>query len=317
MVGKKIALVIRDNLSWMSLIVLFALFASINPNFLGTASIKNILFSAAPLLVVSFGVTFVLIIGSIDLSVGAICSCACVIYGMTFQTLGNWSMLAAVLFGLVAGVLNGLLFVWLRIPSFIVTLSTMSLWKCAALILVNGAPKGIPLKLWKSLAWSKLGLGIFPIFFFLALIVLAFYFILQSRTPFGRSLFAIGANERAARMFGLKINSAKIWAFILSGAGAGLAGAFFSVQLKSALPTIGDSLTLMAVAAVALGGTPLTGGSGSVLRSFLGALLVLTIQNGLNAIAVDPFWQQIVFGALAIFAVYLNSEKGGRSLIVK
>jgi ribose transport system permease protein len=317
MVGKKIALVVRDNLSWMSLIVLFVLFASINPNFIGTASIKNILYSAAPLLVVSFGVTFVLMIGSIDLSVGAICSCACVIYGMTFPTLGNMSMLAAILFGLIAGVVNGLLFVWLRIPSFIVTLSTMSLWKCLALIIVNGAPKGIPLKLWKSLAWSKIGFGVFPIFFVLALVLLVLCFILQSRTPFGRSIFAVGANERAARMFGIKINSTKLWAFILAGVGSGIAGAFFSIQLKSSLPTIGDSLTLMAVAAVALGGTPLTGGSGSVLRSFLGAILVLTIQNGLNAVAVDAFWQQIVFGALAIFAVYLNSEKGGRSLVVK
>jgi ribose/xylose/arabinose/galactoside ABC-type transport system permease subunit len=123
--------------------------------------------------------------------------------------------------------------------------------------------------------------------------------------------YKIGANERAARMHGLNVTATKIGVFVLPGAGAGLAGAIYSTQLKSSIPTIGDPLTLMAMAAVALGGTPLTGGKGSVLKTLLGAILVMTIQNGLNIIAVDAFWQQIVFGALMIFALYLNSEKGG------
>ncbi len=309
--------VIRDNLSWISLIVLFVLFASMNPNFVGAASLTNILSSAAPLLAISLGVTFVLLVGSVDLSVGAICSCACVITGTLFEFAGNWSIPIAIAFGAVAGAINGLLFVLLRIPSFIVTLSTMSLWKCIALILVGGAPQGIPLRLWKALAWAKLRIGIVPVLFLGALIVLGLFYIAQSRTAFGRSLFAVGANERAARMFGVNVMSTKTLAFVFSGIGSGLAGAIYAVQLKSSLPAIGDPLTLMAIAAVALGGTPLTGGRGSVLRSLLGALVVLVIQNGLNAIGVDPFWQQIVFGALTILAVYLNSERGGRSLVVK
>jgi ribose/xylose/arabinose/galactoside ABC-type transport system permease subunit len=308
---------ILDNLPWLSLIVLLGVFTSINPRFMGAYSLANIFMVAAPLLTLSFGATFVIMAGSIDLSVGAIVSAACVIYGTLFPILGNWSILAAVLFGFVAGGVNGLLFTWLRIPSFIVTLSTLSLWKSVALLLVGGGAKGIPMKLWKGLAWADLSLGIVPLLFLISLVVFAVFYFVQSKTAFGRSVFAIGANERAARMCGLKVNSAKFWAYVASGIGSGLAGAFYSIELKTSLATIGDPLTLLSIAAVVLGGTPLTGGRGSVLRTVLGAMLVIIIQNGLNTVALDVYWQQIVFGAFVIFAVFLNSEKGGRTLIVK
>ena len=308
---------ILDNLPWLFLVALLGVFTSINPRFLGEYSLANIFLAAAPLLALSFGATYVIMAGSIDLSVGAIVSAACVIYGMTFPILGNWSILVAVLFGFVAGSVNGLLFTWLRIPSFIVTLCTLSLWKSVALLLVGGGAKGIPMKLWKGLAWADLALGIVPLLFLISLVVFGLYYFVQSRTAFGRSIYAIGANERAARMCGLKVNSTKFWAYVLSGIGSGLAGAFYSIELKTSLATIGDPLTLLSIAAVVLGGTPLTGGRGSVLRTLLGAMLVIIIQNGLNTVALDVYWQQIVFGAFVILAVFLNSEKGGRTLIVK
>ena len=308
---------ILDNLPWLFLIALLGVFTSINPRFLGAYSLANIFLVAAPLLSLSFGATYVIMAGSIDLSVGAIVSAACVIYGTTFPILGNWSIIVAVLFGFVAGSVNGLLFTWLRIPSFIVTLSTLSLWKSVALLIVGGGAKGIPMKLWKGLAWADLALGIVPLLFLISLVVFALFYFVQSKTAFGRSVFAIGANERAARMCGLKVNSTKFWAYVLSGIGSGLAGAFYSIELKTSLATIGDPLTLLSIAAVVLGGTPLTGGRGSVLRTLLGAMLVIIIQNGLNTVALDVYWQQIVFGAFVILAVFLNSEKGGRTLIIK
>ena len=308
---------ILDNLPWLTLIALLGVFTAINPRFIGAYSLSNIFLAAAPLLTLSFGATFVILTGSIDLSVGAVVSAACVIYGMTFPVIGNWSILVAVLFGFVAGGLNGLLFIWLKIPSFIVTLAALSLWKSVALLIVGGGAKGIPMKLWKGLAWADLALGILPLLFLISLIVFAVFYFIQSKTALGRSVFAVGANERAARMFGLKVNSAKFWAFVLSGIGSGLAGAFYSIELKTSLATVGDSLTLLSIAAVVLGGTPLTGGRGSVLRTLLGAMLVIIIQNGLNTVALDVYWQQIVFGAFVILAVFLNSEKGGRTLITK
>jgi ribose/xylose/arabinose/galactoside ABC-type transport system permease subunit len=273
--------------------------------------------ASAPLLALSFGATFVILTGSIDLSVGAIVSASCVIFGTTFPVLGNWSILVALVFGFVAGSINGLLFIWLKIPSFIVTLSTLSLWKSVALLLVGGGAKGIPMKLWKGLAWANVELGIVPLLFLISLVVFVIFYFVQLKTPLGRSVFAVGANERAARMFGLKVNSTKFWAYVFSGVGSGLAGAFYSIELKTSLATIGDPLTLMSIAAVVLGGTPLTGGRGSVSRTLLGALLVIIIQNGLNTVALDVYWQQIVFGAFTILAVFLNSEKGGRNLIIK
>ncbi len=308
---------ILDNLPWLTLIALLGVFTAINPRFIGAYSLSNIFLAAAPLLTLSFGATFVILTGSIDLSVGAVVSAACVIYGMTFPVIGNWSILVAVLFGFVAGGLNGLLFIWLKIPSFIVTLAALSLWKSVALLIVGGGAKGIPMKLWKGLAWADLALGILPLLFLISLIVFAVFYFIQSKTALGRSVFAVGANERAARMFGLKVNSAKFWAFVLSGIGSGLAGAFYSIELKTSLATVGDPLTLLSIAAVVLGGTPLTGGRGSVLRTLLGAMLVIIIQNGLNTVALDVYWQQIVFGAFVILAVFLNSEKGGRTLITK
>ncbi len=309
--------VFLNNLPWLLLIVLLGLFTSINPRFIGPDSLENILMVAAPLLILSFGATFVIMTGSIDLSVGAVVSASCVIFGITFPVLGNWSIVAAIAFGFVAGSVNGLLFTWLKIPSFIVTLSTLALWKSVALVLVGGGAKGIPMTLWKGLAWGDLVLGIVPFLFLVSLVAFAMFYFIQTKTAFGRSIYAVGANERAARMFGLKVSSTKLWAYVASGIASALAGALYSIELKTSQPTIGDPLTLLSIAAVVLGGTPLTGGRGSVLRTFLGALLVIIIQNGLNTVALDPYWQQIVFGAFTILAVFLNSERGGRVFIVK
>lgn len=197
------------------------------------------------------------------------------------------------------------------------TLSTLALWKSVALVLVGGGAKGIPMTLWKGLAWGDLVLGIVPFLFLVSLVAFAMFYFIQTKTAFGRSIYAVGANERAARMFGLKVSSTKLWAYVASGIASALAGALYSIELKTSQPTIGDPLTLLSIAAVVLGGTPLTGGRGSVLRTFLGALLVIIIQNGLNTVALDPYWQQIVFGAFTILAVFLNSERGGRVFIVK
>lgn len=314
---KTTAQTVIDNLPWLLLVALVAVFTAVNPRFIGPNSLANLFSAAAPLLCLSLGATFVIITGSIDLSVGAIVSAACVIYGTTFPVLGNWSMIVAVLFGFAAGSVSGLLFTWLKIPSFIVTLAASALWGSVALIMVGGGAKGIPMQLWKALRWADVSVGVVPLLFLISLVVFALYYFVQSKTAVGTAFFAVGGSERAARMFGLKVSSTKFWAFALSGVGSALAGAFYSIQLKTSIASIGGPLTLLAIASVVIGGTPLTGGRGSVLRTLLGALLVVIIQNGLNVAAVDPYWQQIVFGAFTILAVYLNSERGGRNLIVK
>lgn len=309
--------IIMNSFSTISIVLVVILFTTINPNFLGAINVKNILVDSAPLLVVAIGVTFVLLIGSVDLSVGAICSCACVFTGLWISKIGNIIIPLVLLFGLFAGLLNGLLFATLKIPSFIVTLCTMNIWNCVALLVSQGMPTGIPIEKWGIIRWVKISVGIIPLLFILAIVYLILFYIVQEKTRLGKSIYAIGANQRAARIIGINISQTTLYPFIFSGLGAALSGIFYSLILKSSLPTIGNPLTLMAMAAVALGGTPLTGGRGSVLRTVLGVFLVIIIQNGLNVIAVDAFWQQIVFGTVVIFSVYLNSDKTGRSLIVK
>lgn len=306
-----------DFFSFASIIFMVILFTTLNPNFLGVINIKNILTDSVPLLVVATGVTFVLLIGSVDLSVGAVCSCACVFTGLWISKYGNIIILFVLLFGIFAGALNGILFTKLKIPSFIVTLCTMNIWNCVALLISNGKPEGIPIEKWPLIRWAKISWGIVPFLFVLAILFLVFFYIIQAKTRLGKSIYAVGANQRAARMFGISIQTTTMFPFIFSGFGAALSGVFYALILKSSLPTIGNALTLTAMAAVALGGTPLTGGRGSVLRTLLGVFLVMIIQNGLNVIAVDAFWQQIVFGVIVIFSVYLNSDKNLRSLIVK
>ena len=303
--------------STVSIVFMILLFTMLKPSFLGPLNIKNILTDSAPLLVVATGVTFVLLIGSVDLSVGAICSCSCVFTGLWIAKFGNAIIPLVLLFGIACGLLNGILFTKLKIPSFIVTLCTMNIWNCVALLISKGRPEGIPIEKWGLIRWAKISWGIIPFLFVLSLVFLALFYLVQTKTPLGKSIYAAGANQRAARIAGINIIKATLFPFVFSGVGAALAGIFYTLILKSSLPTIGNPLTLTAMAAVALGGTPLTGGRGSVLRTVLGVFLVMIIENGLNVIAVDAFWQQIVFGTIVIFAVYLNSDKNIRGLIVK
>ncbi len=143
------------------------------------------------------------------------------------------------------------------------------------------------------------------------------YHLYQSRTATGKTMMALGANERAARLIGLNINKAKIMAFMFSGLGAAISGMFFAVKLKSGIPTVGEQYNLIAIASDALGGVALTGGRGYLPMVILGVGLITVIQNGMNVIAVDGFWQQIVFGLLVLLAIYMNSDRARRDLVVK
>lgn len=300
------------------LILVVAGFTAITPAFISPFNIRNILTDAAPLLMVSGALTFVLLLGCIDLSTGSIISCACVVSGLYIGQTGSPAMLGMMLvMGLAAGLLNGFVYTQLRVPTFVATLCTAAIWQCAALLLSGGAPKGIPIKLWKTIAWSKNTVLGMPVMFVLALAFLAVLYFIQSRTPTGKTIFAVGANEKAARMMGLKTTWAKLAAFTLTGVGASLAGVFYAIKLRSSLPTVGSNLTLMAIASVVLGGTTLTGGIGSVARTVVGVFLVIALQNGLNVVGVDAFWQQIVFGLLVIVAIILNTDKSGRDIVIK
>jgi ribose/xylose/arabinose/galactoside ABC-type transport system permease subunit len=308
---------IMDYISCLSLIALVILFTSINKNFLNAINISNLLTDLAPLLAIGCGVTFVLLIGSIDLSIGAIASCSAVLLTVLLPKVGIMAYLITLIYGMTAGFINGVIYTKVKIPSFIATLGAMSVWQSVAYVLSKGAPLQIKVPEWGYIAWVKIKFGVFSLPLIISLIVLAIFYIVQTKTKLGKHAFAIGANERAARIAGVNTTLIKIGVFSICGLCSALSGIFLAAKLKSGIPTVGEPFTLMAVAAVALGGTSLSGGKGGVIGTILGVALVIVIQNGMNFIAVDALWQQIVFGILIILAVYITTDRKGRNIVIK
>ena len=309
--------VLKEYIGYIVALVLLIAITTINPAFTSPINISNILTDMSALLLFSIGVTFILLIGSIDLSIGAMSSCACVLFAVTLERLGWMGMVLALAFGIIAGLMGGLLYVKLKIPSFIATFGTMSLWQSFALIIAQGAPQQIQKDFWGYTQWFKFKIGIVPMPFIIAMVIFLILLVVEKKTKFGRSLYAIGGNESAARMAGLNVEGTKIITFILMGLFSAMAGIFFAANLKSGIPTVGDSFTLTAIAAVALGGTSMSGGKGGLVRTLAGVILVILIQNGMNVIGVGVFWQKITFGCIILIALYITTDRKRRDLVVK
>jgi len=313
-------------ISFLAIFILVLVFTAMDKSFVNQANLKNLLSDTAPLMVMAAGMTFVILLGSIDLSTGAVCSVANVLVVKYIAEFSDkmenvyiaaaLAYLIAVAFGLFAGLIIGVLQAKLKLPSFIASLGLMSVWKSVAL-LITEAPVSIPKKSWGTIGWSRINFGLIGLPLVLALSLIIFYYILQTKTVFGKSVMAIGGNERAARMAGMNINKTKILAFVLNGFCAALGGIFLAAKLKSSAPTVGDSFTLLVIASVALGGTALLGGKGSLLGTILGVFTVSIIRNGMNIVGVDVFWQNIVFGLVVLCAIAITSDRSGRSLVVK
>lgn len=313
--GGKIQLI--DLLKFVSLLLLIIMFTLINNKFVSTYNLSNILADICPLLLISCGATFVLLMGSIDLSIGSICSCAAVIFVLVLQQNAVLAYFAAIAFGALAGFINGVVFAKVKVPSFIVTLGAMSVWQSAAYLLSGGKAIQITKVNWTDIGWVSIKFGVLSVPLFISLVFLFIMYIVQSRTKTGVQAFAVGANEGAARIAGVNINFIKIMMFVICGICCGLTGIFVSAKLKAGIPTVGDNYTLLGVAAAVLGGTSLSGGKGGVLYTLLGSLLVIVIQNGMDISAVTPHWKMIVFGILVILAVFITTDRKQRNLIMK
>ncbi|MDR0886609.1 MAG: ABC transporter permease [Clostridiales Family XIII bacterium] len=313
----KVIKVVKEYISYPVAIALFIIIAVINPMFASANNLSNILSDMSALLLLSIGVTFVLLIGSIDLSIGAMSSCACVIFAMTIPNMGWMGLILALLFGTAAGLVSGVIYVKTKIPSFITTFGTMSVWQSLALIISKGAPQQISGHYREYVIWFRDKIGIIPVPFIIAAVVFIIFLVIEKKTKFGRTLYAIGGNESTARTVGMNIDATKIAVFGLMGLLSALAGIFFACNMRSGIPTVGEPFTLSAIAAVALGGTSLSGGKGGLLRSFAGVLLVILIQNGMNVIGVGVFWQKITFGAIILIAIFVTTDRKQRDLVVK
>jgi ribose/xylose/arabinose/galactoside ABC-type transport system permease subunit len=317
---------IQKYFSFATILLLVIIFTILQPNFLNSANVVNLLSDSAPLMIMAAGMTPILLLGSIDLSIGAMCSVGNVFVLFLMMQFANNSsntvviILVAILFTTIFGILSGLLLgaihVKLKVPSFIASLAFMSIWKSVAL-LISPAPEALPKKLYPSIEWYSLHLGPIGLPLILAVILIVVFYIVLTRTPLGKGIYAIGANERAARIAGIKVDQYKIIAFAMNGFCATLGAVFLMAKSKSAAPTVGDAFTLMVISAVVLGGTSLIGGAGNILKTIIGVFVVAIIKNGMNMVGVNVYWQKIVYGIIILIAIAISVDRSSRNYVVK
>lgn len=298
------------------LIGLVILIGTLQRSFLTVDTLLVVMADTATLFILAAGITFVVMLGGIDLSIQAVASLSSVIVAVTLSRIGYWAFPMTLLLGILTGAFSGIVHVWLRIPSFIVTLATSGVVAAAALLLSQERSITIGETGRAYLTWiTGRTLGI-PSVILIGALVACIGIWLQRYTPFGRYSTAIGAGEAATLASGVKVNRQKVIAYSLSAGLAALAGILLTGRLSSGSPTLANELLLPAIAAVVVGGTSITGGAGGIGRTVIGALIISVVRVGMTFVGVDIFAQQIVFGVVLILAVAVTIDRT-KILIVK
>ncbi|MDB5037447.1 MAG: sugar transporter permease [Bacteriovoracaceae bacterium] len=283
----------------------FALAALFVPRFFDVQNLSSIVVQIAPVGVIAVGMTFVIITGGIDLSVGSLVAMISVLMAGP----GNYPLvvmlLLALFWGLLAGTANGLMVSAGRLSAFIVTLSSMAIAKGIALWISNTEEKVIQDPLFHLIGSEKFfGLPL-PLWIFLAIVIIGQ--IVLSRTVFGKRVFAVGSNPIAALNAGISVNHIRFFVYLISGFCAAISAVIISSRLNISTPTVGDFYELDAIAAVIIGGTSLFGGRGSVIGTLIGVLIFGIITNFLNLSGASPHMQRIAKGAVILIAVLMQS----------
>jgi ribose transport system permease protein len=293
-------------------LAVFAILSLLTNAFATTRNMLNVLDQASQVGLAALGVTMTIIAGSFDLSLGAIFAAsgcaAAIVAGFGYPELG---LLTGILLGLLLGISNGLIITKLRINSFVATLATALIIQGIAYVLTNGLLIQIRDERFSTLGRGYL-LGIkYPIFVFFGFAIVVWF--LLSRTTLGRYIYAIGGNEEAARLSGIRTDLIRTLTFAISGLSAGIAGVIGASRISTGQANVGDSITLSAIAAVVIGGTSILGGEGAIWRTLFGVLLLQLISNGMNILNIAPFYQKIVQGTIILFAVALDALRQRRS----
>lgn len=311
MVSVKGKNLLREMGPLIGLIVLFIVIAVMNDRFVSPSNLSNLLRQVSINALISFGMTFVILTGGIDLSVGSILALSSALLasmisgGMTPEV----AILFSALIGLGLGIINGVIIAYGNVAPFIATLATMTIYRGATLVYTNGNPiSGLSDEaFFIGLGQGDVsGLPIPAIIMMIAFFIL--YFVL-TKTPLGRQTYAVGGNEKVSYIAGIKIDRVKIVAYAITGLLCALAGAVLTSRLNSAQPTAGTGYELDAIAAVVLGGTSLAGGKGRITGTLIGALIIGTLNNGLNILNVSSFYQQVVKGIVILLAVLMDRKK--------
>jgi erythritol transport system permease protein len=315
----------------VALALLVVVFSSLSPAFLTQGNLVMLAKHVALNAILALGMTFVVLSGGIDLSVGSIAGLAGMTAGwllhdgLVLRPLGVVVYFSApsvivigLLVGIAVGALNGFLVVRARVAPFIATLGTMYVARGAALLLSGGAtfPNLVGRAEVGNTGFTLLGTGTFlrlpaPIWIMAAMgIVFAF---VAARTPFGRRVYAVGDNERAAALVGIRVARVKLAVYMMSGFCAALTGLIIASQLQAAHPATGETFELSAIAAVVLGGTSLSGGRGSVGGTLVGAFVIGVLNDGLVLLGVSQFWQIVIKGVVIVAAVVVDQLAARRA----
>ena len=300
---------IKRNLGILvALVALCVVLSFATSAFLTSKNIMNVLQQISTNGMIAFGMTYVILLGGIDLSVGSVVALSGVM-SMALMARSGWglvpALLAGVLIGTVIGLIDGFFITKVNMPAFIVTLAMMNIARGFALITTSGKPIYVQDDRLLIIGNGKL-LENVPLQAVYMLIIFALLFVVLNYTKYGRHLYATGGNIEAARFSGINVNRVQLTAYIISGTVSGFAGVLTAARLYSALPSMGEGAEMNAIAAVVLGGTMMTGGSGTLGGTLIGALIIGVMNNGLNLMGVSSYWQDVAKGVIIILAIYMD-----------
>ena len=297
----------------IAMLVLVVALSLASPMFLSTSNLMSILRQAAVYVIMGLGMSFVMMTGGVDLSQGSLLALIGVISAYIVQNVGSipLAILASVVVGALIGSVNGSIIACLNIPPFIATLASMYLCRGLTLVITQASPIVLTNDAFKWIGTgSLLGLPV-PVYIFLVAAA-AGQFIL-SYTATGRFILAVGSNQEAARLSGIKTRWNKCKAYILSGIMVSIAGVVYVSRLGAAQATAGQSYEMEAIAAAVLGGTSVMGGEGTVFGTVLGAIVVAIVRNAMVLLEISTYYQQIVTGAVILIAVIIDTQRKARA----
>ena len=310
--------------AYIAVIALIIFFSFANDNFLTTTSIITMIRHVALNAIVAIGITFVILTGGIDLSIGSIIGFSGMVagglifeginlgfLGITIYPSVPLIILITLIIGILIGMFNGILITKFNVPAFIATMGTMYIIRGFALLRSDGRtfPNLVGSEALGNTGFPQFGFGTFlgipyPI---IMLIILAIFTVYASKkTPFGRHIYAVGGNENAAKLSGIKVAQVKTTAYMISGGCAALVGLIITSQLQAAHPATGEAYEMNAIAASVLGGTSLAGGRGSIGGAVLGAFVIGILNDGMVMMGVSSFWQRVIRGVVIILAVIID-----------
>ncbi|WP_378148451.1 ABC transporter permease [Cnuibacter sp. UC19_7] len=292
-----------------ALVLLFILGVVLQPNFAQSGNLLSVGQQISQIGIMAIGATFVIINGEIDLSVGSIYALSAITTGMAITAGVAWPL--AILIGLIvavaAGILNGLAVVLLGVPSFIVTLGSLSVFRGITLLISDGAPISLSSDQPGVAEFTLIGqgrlFGVVPMQLIIFAVIAAIGIVLLSRSRLGFNTYAVGGNQEAARLVGINVKRVKLTAFVLSGLTAGISGVLGLSFLSYVQGVTGTGLELTVISAVIIGGAALFGGSGTMWGTIIGVLFIGLLQNILNINGISSFWQTVVTGLVIVAAV--------------